>query len=90
MMAINFMLGCQAAPIVTPTSLLGDIANTGWANEIAEGGSGVSFAEFVSAVKESQAAFRLQARVVESIRPTDDTPENGRQLATSACDQRSQ
>jgi Phytochelatin synthase len=67
--------GGAEEPIVTPTSLLSKIADTGWANEIDEGGSGVSFAEFVSAVKESLATFRLQDRVVEVIRPTDDTPE---------------
>ena len=48
-MAITFMLGLPAGaedPIVTPTSSLAKIADTSWATEIAEGGSGVSFAEF--------------------------------------------
>jgi Phytochelatin synthase len=62
-------------PIVTPTSSLAKIADTGWANEIAEGGSGVTFAEFVAVVKESLATFRLQHHVIEITRPTDNTPE---------------
>jgi hypothetical protein len=90
MMAINFMLGCQAAPIVTPTSLLGKIANTGWANEIAEGGSGVSFAEFVSAVKESLAAFPASSSCRREHPAQRRYARDGRQLATSAYDQRSQ
>ena len=77
-MAINFMLGLPAGaeePIVTPALLLTKIGDTGWTKEIAEGGSGVTFAEFVSVVKESLATFRLQDHVVEIIRPNDDTPE---------------
>jgi Phytochelatin synthase len=35
----------------------------------------VTFAEFVSVVKESFASFRLQDRVIEMIRPTDDALE---------------
>jgi hypothetical protein len=77
-MAINFMLGLPAGaeePIVTPASLLTKIADTGWTKEIAEGGSGVTFAEFVSVVRESLATFQLQDHVVETIRPTDEKPE---------------
>ena len=54
-MAINFMLGLPAGseePIVTQSLLLKKIADARWAKEVANGGSGVSFAEFVSMVSE--------------------------------------
>ena len=77
-MAINFMLGLPAdaeEPIVTQSLLLKKIADARWAKEVANGGSGVSFAELVSVVSESLATFHLQDHVVETVRPTDDTPE---------------
>ena len=77
-MAINFMLGLPTGaeqPIVTPWLLLKKIGNAGWREEIGNGGSGVTFAEFISVVKESLASFRLQDHVIEIIRPTDDAPE---------------
>ena len=77
-MAINFMLGLPTGaeqPIVTPWLLLKKIGNAGWREEIGKGGSGVTFAEFVSVVKESLASFRLQDHVIEIIRPADDAPE---------------
>ena len=87
-MAINFMLGLPAGaeePIVTQSLLLKKIADARWAKEVANGGSGVSFAEFVSVVAERTS---LQISL-ETIRPTDDA-RNARQPATSACDQRGQ
>jgi Phytochelatin synthase len=77
-MAINFLLGLPGGTeerIVTQTLLLTKIGNAGWASDVAEGGSGVTFAEFVSVVHESLAAFRLQDHVVEIVRPVDDSPE---------------
>ena len=52
----------------------------------------MTFAEFVSVVKESLAAFRLQDHVVEIIRPTDNAPETFARLrqalaANEASDQ---
>jgi Phytochelatin synthase len=77
-MAINFMLGLPSGaeePIVTQSLLLTKIADARWAKEVANGGSGVSFAEFVSVVSESLATFQFQDHVIETIRPPDDTPE---------------
>ena len=77
-MAINFLRGLPRGaeePIITQTLLLKTIPDARWASDVAEGGSGVTFAEFVSVVKESLASFRLQDHVIEIIRPTDDAPE---------------
>ena len=73
-MAINFLLGLPGGaeePIVTQTLLLTKIGNAEWASDIAEGGSGVTFAEFVSMVNAGLVAFRLQDHVVEIVRPID-------------------
>ena len=72
------MLGLPASaedPIVTQASLLTKIGDTGWTSEVAEGGSGVTFADFVSVVNESLAAFRLQDHAVDIVRPMDASPE---------------
>jgi hypothetical protein len=77
-MAISFMLGLPAGaeePIVTQSLLLKKIVDARWAKDVANGGSGVSFAEFVAVVKQSLATFRLQHRVIEITRLTDNTPE---------------
>jgi hypothetical protein len=76
-MAINFILGLPVGaqePIVTQPLVLAKIADAGWASEVAAGGSGVTFGEFVSVVNESLAIFRLRDYIVETIRPVDDTP----------------
>lgn len=55
-MAISFMLGLPAGaeePIVTQSLLLKKIVDARWAKDVANGGSGVSFAEFVSVVSEA-------------------------------------
>jgi hypothetical protein len=67
-------LGAQQ-PIVTPALLLTKIADAGWTKEIAEGGSGLTFAEFVSVAKEGLITFELRDHVIEMIRPSDSTPE---------------
>ena len=78
-MALNFMRGLPLGaeePILTQPALLTKIGDTKWTEEVSEGGSGVSFAEFVSVVKESLATFRLQDHVVEIVRPVDDAPDS--------------
>jgi hypothetical protein len=77
-MAINFMLGLPGGadePIVTQASLLTKIDDTAWTSKVSEGGSGVTFAEFVSMVNESLAAFRLQDHAVDILRPVDVSPK---------------
>lgn len=64
--------------IVTPTLLLTKVGDTGW--EIAEGESGVSFAEFASVVKESLATFRLQDHVGPHISPIAGYNQETRQV----------
>jgi Phytochelatin synthase len=77
-MAVNFLRGLPAGadePIVMQNRLLAKIGDAKWANEVAESGSGVTFSEFVAMVNEALAAFQLQDRVVEVVRPMGDTPE---------------
>jgi phytochelatin synthase len=77
-MAVNFLRGLPARadePIVTQNRLLAKIADAQWANEVAEGGSGVTFSEFVAIVNRALAAFDLQDYAIEVVRPTDDTAE---------------
>jgi Phytochelatin synthase len=76
-MAINFILGLPVGaedPIVTQPLVLTKVADARWASEVAAGGSGVTFSEFVSVVNESLAIFRPRDYIVETIRPVDDTP----------------
>jgi hypothetical protein len=73
-MAMNFLRGLPAGaeePIITQALLLKKIADPGWASDVAEGGSGVTFAEFVSVVNESLATFDLQGYLVDIVRPDD-------------------
>jgi hypothetical protein len=77
-MAANVLRGLPARadePMVTESRLLSKIDDANWANEVAEGGSGVTFAEFVAIVNRALAAFDLQDRAVEVVRPTGDTAE---------------
>ncbi len=77
-MAVNFLRGLPPGadePIVTQSRLLAKIADAQWADEVAEGGSGVTFAEFVAMVNRALAAFELQDHAIDVVRPTDDTPE---------------
>ena len=71
-MAINALRGLPSTadqPITTQALLLAKVADAQWVGNVAEGGSGVTFAEFVSVVNESLAAFRLQGYLVEIVRP---------------------
>jgi hypothetical protein len=75
-MALNFVRGLprQAEEaIVTQPAVLTKLGDATWAEEVAEGGSGVTFDEFVTIVKRSLAAYQLQDHHVEVIRPMDDT-----------------
>ena len=77
-MAVNFLRGLPAGadePIVTENRLLSTIGDAQWAKEVAEGGSGVTFAEFVAVASRALAAFELQDHAVEVVRPTDETPQ---------------
>jgi phytochelatin synthase len=77
-MAVNFLRGLPAgaaAPIVTQSRLLAKIADAQWTDEVAEGGSGVTFAEFVAIVNRALVVFDLQDHSVEVVRPTGDTAE---------------
>jgi hypothetical protein len=77
-MAVNFLRGLPARadePIVTESRLLAKIDDANWANEVAEGGSGVTFFEFIVIMNRALAVFELQDYAIEVVRPTDDTPE---------------
>jgi hypothetical protein len=77
-MAVNFLRGLPPGAderIVTQNRLLSMISDAKWANEVAEGGSGVTFSEFVAIVNRALAAFDLQDHSVEVVRPMGDTPE---------------
>jgi Phytochelatin synthase len=77
-MAVNFIRGLPVGagePIVTQNRLLSQISNAQWTGRVAEGGSGITFAEFVAVVRETLAAFHLHDHVVEVVRPRDDAPE---------------
>src|SRR5512134_2440066 len=74
-MALNFMRGLPREAeeaIVTQPALLTKLDDTRWAEEVAEGGSGVTFAEFVAIVKRSLTAYQLPGHL-EVIRPVDAT-----------------
>src|SRR5512134_645619 len=72
-MAVNFLRGLPARadePIVTEARLLSKLGDAQWAREVAEGGSGVTFAEFEAMAKRVLAAFHLQDHAIEVVRPT--------------------
>lgn len=76
-MALNFMRGLPRRAeetIVTQPALLTKLGDARWAEEVAEGGSGVTFAEFVAFVKRSLAAYQLPGHL-EVIRPVGATAE---------------
>ena len=75
-MAVNFVRGVPEGAeeaIVTQSALLTKLGDASWGEEVAEDGSGVTFAEFVAIVKRSLAAYQLRHHRVEVIRPVDDT-----------------
>lgn len=75
-MAVNFARGLPAAaeePIVTQTALLEAVGDKTWADKGAEGGDGVTFAEFVSVLEDSLRSYGIEEHAIEVIRPADDS-----------------
>jgi hypothetical protein len=75
-MAVNFARGLPAeaeAPIVTQTALLEKVGDEAWAEKGAEGGDGVTFAEFVAVVKESLRSYGVADYMIEVVRPGDES-----------------
>jgi hypothetical protein len=73
-MAVNFARGLPAGaerPIVTQSALLEEVGDETWMNQGAEGGAGVTFAEFVSVMKESLDSYGIEDYAIEVIRPRD-------------------
>jgi Phytochelatin synthase len=73
-MAVNFARGLPAdaeTPIVTQTALLEAVGDEGWAGKGAEGGDGVTFAEFVAVLEESLQRYGIPDYEIEVIRPGD-------------------
>ena len=61
-------------PLITQQGLLEKVAREDWTREAAEGGSGVTWAEFGEDVRASLAAFAITADV-EIFKPQDQSPE---------------
>src|SRR5512134_3765360 len=62
-MALNFMRGLPKRAeeaIVTQPAALTKLGDARWAEEVAEDGSGVTFAKFVAIVKRGLAAYQLR------------------------------
>jgi Phytochelatin synthase len=73
-MAVNFARGLPAAaeePVVTQTELLKEVGDEAWADKGAEGGDGVTFAEFVAVVEDSLRSYGIADYTIEVIRPVD-------------------
>jgi Phytochelatin synthase len=76
-MAVNFARGLPAGaeePIVTQTALLEQVADADWSKRGAEGGDGVTFAEFLTVLNESLETYGIEDYTLETIRPTDRSP----------------
>jgi hypothetical protein len=73
-MAVNFARGLPAeaeTPIVTQTALLETVGDETWAEQGAEGGDGVTFAQFVAVLEESLQSYGIEDYEIEVIRPGD-------------------
>ena len=73
-MAVNFARGLPAAaeePIVTQPALLEAVGDKTWTDKGAEGGDGVTFAEFVSVLEDSLRSYGIEDQTIEVIRPAD-------------------
>jgi hypothetical protein len=73
-MAVNFARGLPAGaetPIVTQSALLEEVGDETWTDKGAEGGVGVTFAEFVSVLQESLDSYGIEDYAIEVIRPRD-------------------
>jgi Phytochelatin synthase len=76
-MAVNFVLGLPASaetPIVIQTALLEQVGDADWSKRGAEGGDGVTFAEFLAVLNESLESYGVRDYTLETIRPTDRSP----------------
>jgi hypothetical protein len=76
-MAVNFARGLPAeaeVTIVTQTALLETVGDASWAEKGADGGAGVTFAEFVSVLDESLRSYGIEGYAIEVIRPDDASP----------------
>jgi hypothetical protein len=72
-MAVNFARGLPAqadATIVTQTALLEAVGDEAWADKGAEGGDGVTFAEFVAVLEASLQSYGVEDYEIEVIRPS--------------------
>ncbi len=73
-MAVNFARGLPAeaeTPVVTQSALLEAVGDRAWAEQGAEGGAGVTFAELVEAVEGSLRSYEIEGYEVEVVRPAD-------------------
>ena len=73
-MAVNFARGLPAeaeTPIVTQSALLEAVGDQSWADKGAEGGDGVTFAQFVAVLEESLQRYGIADYEIEVIRPSD-------------------
>ena len=61
-------------PIVTQTALLEAVGDKTWTDKGAEGGDGVTFAEFVSVLEDSLRSYGIGDHALEVIRPADASP----------------
>jgi hypothetical protein len=71
-MAVNFARGLPEdadEPIVTQSALLKKVADADWSKRGAEGGDGVTFAEFLDVLKESLMRYGIRDYALEVIRP---------------------
>jgi hypothetical protein len=78
-MAVNFARGLPIdaeTPIVTQTALLEAVGDESWAGKGAEGGDGVTFAQFVAVVEESLRRYGIADYEIEVIRPSDAGPSS--------------
>lgn len=74
-MAMNGLLGVPPHAedtLVTQASLLEAVGDSGWDARSAEGGDGVTYAEFETYVADSLTAVGLNGAAVESVRPADN------------------
>jgi Phytochelatin synthase len=73
-MAVNFARGLPGeaeTPIVTQNALLEAVGDRSWADKGADGGDGVTFAQFVAVVEESLQRYGIANYEIEVIRPSD-------------------
>lgn len=73
-MAVNALRGVPAGAddvILGPGDLLQQVANQTWITEVSDGGSDVSFAEFLTYLKDTMAATALSGVTIVATQPKD-------------------